>query len=159
MAYTKLIQRSTPGARVEQISQNTHDQAYRLSIPAGKADRYRLAQLDDYAQTPRDKFPLRYPLSLGLSARASSNSIPGTWGFGLWNDPFGLSLGLGGNPLRLPTLPNAVWFFGASKESYLSFGDPAGFDAALAHGASVQQKSTVPTQPARHEVAANGFLA
>src|SRR5215208_5115015 len=123
MAYTKLIQRSTPGARVEQISQNTHDQAYRLSIPAGKADRYRLAQLDDYAQTPRSKFPLRYPLSLGLSARASSSSIPGTWGFGLWNDPFGLSLGLGGNPFRLPTLPNAAWFFGASKESYLSFRD------------------------------------
>jgi hypothetical protein len=39
----------------------------------------------------------------------------------LWNDPFGLSLGFGGNPFRLPTLPNAVWFFGASEESYLSF--------------------------------------
>ena len=57
-------------------------------------------------------------------AHASSNSIPGTWGFGLWNDPFGLSLGFGGNPFRLPALPNAVWFFGASKESYLSFGEP-----------------------------------
>ena len=121
MAYTKLIQRSTPGAQVEQITQSTHNQAYHLSLPAGKADRYRLAQLDDYAQTARSKFPLRYPLSLGLSARASSNSIPGARGFGLWNDPFGLSLGFGGNPFRFPTLPNAVWFFGASKESYLSF--------------------------------------
>jgi hypothetical protein len=60
---------------------------------------------------------------LSLSARASSRSIPGTWGFGLWNDPFGLSLGFGGNPFRLPALPNAVWFFGASEENYLSFRD------------------------------------
>jgi hypothetical protein len=58
-----------------------------------------------------------------LSARASGNSIPGTWGFGLWNDPFGLSLGFGGNPFQLPALPNAIWFFGASQENYLSFRD------------------------------------
>jgi len=58
---------------------------------------------------------------LSLRARASSDSIPGTWGFGLWNCPFGLSLGFGGNPFRLPALPNAVWFFHASKENYLSF--------------------------------------
>lgn len=32
-----------------------------------------------------------------------------------------MSLGFGGNPFRLPALPNAVWFFGASEESYLSF--------------------------------------
>ena len=54
MAYTKPTQRSTPGAQVEQILQSTHNQAYRLSIPAGKADRYRLAQLDDYAQIPKE---------------------------------------------------------------------------------------------------------
>jgi len=37
----------------------------------------------------------------------------------------------GGNPFRLPALPNAIWFFGASKESYLSFKNPStgGFDA------------------------------
>ena len=124
MAYTKLIKHSTPGAQVEQISQSTDDQAYRLAIPAGKADRYRLAQLDDYAQLPRNHFPLHSPIHISLSARASSTSIPGTWGFGLWNDPFGLSLAFGGNPFRIPALPNAVWFFGASKESYLSFGEP-----------------------------------
>jgi hypothetical protein len=39
----------------------------------------------------------------------------------LWNDPFGLSLGFGGTPFRLPALPNAAWFFGASEENYLSF--------------------------------------
>jgi hypothetical protein len=123
MAYTKLIPRFTSGANVEGISRDKQRQGYRLSIPAGKADKYRLAQLDDYTKTARKRFPLRPPVRLTLSARASSNSIPGTWGFGLWNDPFGLSLGLGGNPFRLPVLPNAVWFFGASKENYLSFRD------------------------------------
>jgi len=145
MAYTKLTPRFTPDARVEEISGGDE---YRLSIPAGSADKYRLAQLDDYTQTSRGRFPLRSPLSLSLSARASSDAIPGTWGFGLWNDPFGLSFGFGGNPFRLPALPNAVWFFGASKESYLSFKDAstAGFDTG--------EKNARPTQPA-----GNGFLA
>ena len=120
MAYTKLIPRFTPGANVDEFSR---DEVYRLSIPAGPANRYRLAQLDDYAKIARSRFPLRAPVKLSLSARASSKSIPGTWGFGLWNDPFGLSLGFGGNPVRLPALPNAVWFFGASNESHLSFRD------------------------------------
>lgn len=137
MAYTKLTPRFTPDARVEEISRDSSH--YLLSIPSGKADKYRFAQLDDYTQIPRGQFPHRFDLSLSLSARASSDSIAGTWGFGLWNDPFGLSLGFGGNPFRLPALPNAVWFFGASKESYLSFG---GLGTAS------------PTRPP-----ANGFLA
>jgi hypothetical protein len=123
MAYTKLTPRFTPGAKVEEIAPGNRRKAYRLSIPAGPTNQYRLAQLDDYTKTKRGQFPLRFPISLSLSARTSSNLIPGTWGFGLWNDPFGLSLGFGGNPLRLPTLPNAAWFFGASKESFLSFKD------------------------------------
>src|SRR5215212_2742410 len=114
--------RFTRGAKVDDISQDDR-QMYRLSIPAGKADNYRLAQVDDYAQSVRSRFPLQFPMSLSLLARTSSNDISGTWGFGLWNDPFGLSLGFGGNPFRLPTMPNAAWFFGASKESYLSFKD------------------------------------
>ena len=121
MAYTKLIPHFTPGAKVEEYSDGDRGKAYRLFIPSGPADKYRVAQLDDYTKLSRGRFPLHSPLSLSLSARASSNSIPGTWGFGLWNDPFGLSLGFGGNPFRLPALPNSVWFFGASKESYLSF--------------------------------------
>lgn len=123
MAYTKLIPRHTIGASVEEISSGS---AYRLSIPAGPANKYRLAQLDDYTQISRGKFPLQFPLTISLDARVSSESIPGTWGFGLWNDPFGLSLGFGGNPFRLPALPNAVWFFGASQESYLSFAGQVG---------------------------------
>ncbi len=122
MAYTQLIPRHTKEAKVDEIQLNSSH--YLLSIPAGKADQYRLAQLDDYAQLRRGQFPLHAPRGLRLSARTSSGSIPGTWGFGFWNDPFGLSLGFGGNPFRLPVLPNAAWFFGASDENYLSFQDP-----------------------------------
>lgn len=122
MDYTKLIPQHTTGASVEQISAATNSSnAYRLLIPKGPANQYRLAQLDDYAKTPRSQFPIRPSRSLSISARASSNSIPGTWGFGFWNYPFGMSLGFGGTGWRLPTLPNAVWFFHASKENYLSF--------------------------------------
>jgi hypothetical protein len=120
MAYTQLKPHFTPGSRVEQISDDSSH--YLLTIPSGKADQYRLAQLDDYAQLKRGRFPHHTSIALSLYARTSSNSIPGTWGFGLWNDPFGMSLGHGGKPFQLPALPNAVWFFGASKENYLSFG-------------------------------------
>ena len=175
MAYTKLIPRSTPGAQVEEISHNsTH---YRLTIPSGKADRYRLAQLDDYTLLSRRQFPHRFnlPLSslrMSLSARTSSDSLPGTWGFGLWNDPFGLSLGFGGSPFRLPALPNAVWFFGASEENYLSFRAPENSsglrerrsktaDEALLPngGASSSLRSAPPSGTSQREIPANGFLA
>lgn len=45
----------------------------------------------------------------------------------MWNDPFGVSLGVGGAAARLPTLPNAVWFFHASPPNYLALheGHPA----------------------------------
>ncbi|MCJ7432453.1 MAG: hypothetical protein MUO77_03100, partial [Anaerolineales bacterium] len=98
---------------------------WRLGITGGNSSNYHLAQLDDYSQLPRHKFP-HHSLTLSLCARASGDSIPGTWGFGLWNDPFGLSLGFGGNPWRVPTLPNAIWFFHASQENYLSFGGKPG---------------------------------
>ena len=46
--------------------------------------------------------------------------LPGTWGFGFWNDPFTVSLGLQGASRRLPVLPNAAWFFHASAQNHLS---------------------------------------
>ena len=98
------------------------ENGWRLGIQKGDSLSYRDAQLDDYSQLPRHKFPHR-SLSLSLRAKASSVSAAGTWGFGLWNDPFGLSLGFGGSPFRLPALPNAVWFFYASPQNYLSFTD------------------------------------
>ncbi len=133
MAQPKLTSYKTPNARVEEI-----ERGWRLSIPAGNADHYRNAQLDDYARLPRRQFPHRFTRRVSLLARASSDSIPGTWGFGLWNDPFGMSLGFGGNPFRLPALPNAVWFFGASKENYLSFQNGRTHRSAPTHGFMVQ---------------------
>jgi hypothetical protein len=90
--------------------------AWRLGIPPGLAGQYRLAQLDDYRRLPRRAFLWHPPLSLSLSARASHASIPGTWGFGLWNDPFGLAF-LQGGGVRTPALPNAAWFFIASPQN------------------------------------------
>src|SRR3990172_12534231 len=112
-----MNQRATRGANV-----TSTENGWRLGIQKGDSLHYRDAQLDDYSQLPRHKFPHR-TLSLSLRAKTSSSSIAGTWGFGLWNDPFGLSLGFGGSPFRLPALPNAAWFFHASPQNYLSFRD------------------------------------
>lgn len=59
---------------------------------------------------------------------------------GLWNYPFGFSLGFSEGGFRLPTLPNAVWFFHASPENYLSF-------------------KSINAASRAHETPANGFLA
>lgn len=136
-----LNPRVTPGASLTPI-----DGGWRFQIPAGPAGSYRLAQLDDYSSLSRSRFPLNAPAGFSLRCRVSppfhppifaqSNSaseenevgrkwgkrggLPGTWGFGFWNDPFAVSLGLGGASRRLPCLPNAAWFFYGSSENYLS---------------------------------------
>lgn len=110
-----LSARQTKGAAVDSTPGG-----FRLTIPASDGSRYDDAQLDDYTGLARRAFP-HCSLDLSLRARASTESAPGTWGFGLWNDPFGLSLGFGGSPFRLPSLPNAAWFFYASPQNYLSF--------------------------------------
>lgn len=132
-----LSPRYSKNANVTRLSAN----GWRMDIPAGDASAYRIAQLDDYSRLPRPRFPSHHPLTLSLRARTSSVSIAGTWGFGLWNDPFGLSLGFGGNPFRLPALPNAIWFFHASEENWLSF--------------SSAGRNKIP----QSEVPGNGFLA
>jgi hypothetical protein len=113
-------EKATRGASV-----TSTENPWRLGIQKGDSLHYRDAQLDDYSQLQRHKVPHRPEqsrrISLCLRARTSSSSPAGTWGFGLWNDPFGLSLGFGGSPFRLPALPNAVWFFYASPQNYLSF--------------------------------------
>ncbi len=115
----ELAPRSTPGAAANALA----DGHWRLSLPAGPEGRYRLAQLDDYMQRARAAFLWRPPLRLVLRARASSAGLAGTWGFGLWNDPFSASIGLGGMARRLPALPNAAWFFYASPPNYLAVHD------------------------------------
>ena len=102
---------------------STGENAWHLEMPPGLQGQYRLAQLDDYGRLSRRAFPWCSPLTLTLRSRASADNLPGTWGFGLWNDPFGM----GGLTIRrLPTLPNTAWFFYASPPNYLSFrNDPA----------------------------------
>lgn len=99
------------------------EHGWRLQIPAGPAGKYRLAQLDDYQNLSRQQLPHRPPWEVNLECRASGRDLPGTWGFGLWNDPFSLALGLGGGTRRFPALPQTAWFFFASPSNYLSFRD------------------------------------
>jgi hypothetical protein len=111
-----LRPRFTPQANIQANPTGWH-----LQIPSGENGNYQLAQLDDYVSLSRGNFPLKTPTSLSLVCRASAASLPGTWGFGFWNDPFAFSLGLQGMARRLPALPNACWFFNASPENHLSF--------------------------------------
>lgn len=107
------------GGTIYEISQG----CWRLSLPPGSAGEYRWAQLDDYRGLVRSKFPYQPPARLEARLRVSNNALPGTWGFGLWNDPFSFSMGLGGMGRRLPVLPNAAWFFYASAPNYLALRD------------------------------------
>jgi hypothetical protein len=115
----ELSPRQAGSANVQRTSAG-----WRLELPAGPPRTYRLAQLDDYARMPRSRLKHKPPWTFQVRARASSIDLPGTWGFGLWNDPFGLSLGFGGGkPLRLPTLPQTAWFMQASRPNWLSLRD------------------------------------
>ena len=99
------------------------EDGYTLSLPVLPAGTYGLAQLDDYMHLPRSKFPYQPPCKLELEARISDPILPGTWGFGFWNDPFSFGFGGGGMKRVLPVLPNAAWFFYGSPENYLSLRD------------------------------------
>ncbi len=123
----------TPGSQVIETQPGT----WRLEIPAGRKGSYRLAQLDDYHTLKRPDFPWRLTgagdrIRLNLQARASASQLPGTWGFGLWNDPFSFSLGMGGASQRFPALPETAWYFFASPPNYLSFYDHLPAQGALA---------------------------
>jgi len=109
----------TPDSRVTEIEPGT----WLLEIPTGPGGRYRLAQLDDYSQLPRRDFPWKAPLRISLQARTYAETSPGTWGFGLWNDPFSMAILGGRGVFRFPALPNAAWFFFASAPNYLSLDD------------------------------------
>lgn len=94
-----------------------------LELPPTRA--YADAQLDDTQNLPRRALRWKPPLRFSLRARASPAAPRGTFGFGFWNDPFSLSLGMGGSARRLPAAPQCAWFF---------YGSPP-HDLALAEGA------------------------
>lgn len=89
-----------------------------LHLPE-KAKGYADAQVDDYGGMSRRSFPWRPPLEMELEARATPRNPRGTFGFGFWNDPFGVSLGGSGGGQKLPALPNALWFFYGSEPNAL----------------------------------------
>jgi hypothetical protein len=103
------------------IAESSNEKTFILSIPSGRKGKYRWAQFDDYLHRPRRNFEWEAPCQLSLEARCSNLVHDGTWGFGLWNDPFNTSLGISGSVRRLPVLPNCAWFFYASDHNYLSF--------------------------------------
>lgn len=124
----QLAEHHTCGAAISKA----HTNIRRLWIPAGPAGEYRLAQLDNFSNLPRQMFPHSPPTSVTFKARASSAQIPGTWGVGYWNDPFSLKLGFSGGTRRYPALPNTAWFFFASQENYLSLRDDLPANGCLA---------------------------
>jgi hypothetical protein len=132
-----LEKRVSPQANIVDI-----EGGWRLSLEANENKSYRLAQLDNYGKLPRRGFPYKPPIRMILKARASQNNLPGTWGFGLWNDPFGFSLGFGATARRLPAMPNAAWFFFASQENYLAFHDELPGNGAMA---SVYRSPHIPS--------------
>jgi hypothetical protein len=125
---TNLQSKLTPGAHIGELEKGT----LRLQIPAGPEGHYRLAQLDDYSDLPRKSFPWRPGCRIQVQMRASSATIPGTWGIGFWNNPFGLAILTRVEMLRLPDLPEAAWYFFASAHNYLSFRDDLPANGPLA---------------------------
>lgn len=94
-----------------------------LALSDTTAGKYGLAQVDDYMHLCRSAFLHRGPLRFQLEARVSATDLPGTWGFGFWNDPFSFGFGGGGMPRLLPVFPNAAWFFYGSQMNSLSLRD------------------------------------
>jgi hypothetical protein len=99
------------------------ERGWKLTIPPGDDKTYRLAQVEDHPDVARNSLPWRPVTTVQLRARASGEDLPGTWGFGLWNNPFGLACGPTAESRRLPTLPHSAWYFSASPKSYLSLRD------------------------------------
>jgi hypothetical protein len=95
---------------------------WRLTIPASEKRYYRIAQLDNCTRVARRAFA-HQSMDMRLRARVSSQNVQGTWGFGVWNDPYRTSTGPGENILQTLTLPNAAWYFSSSKHSHLAFRD------------------------------------
>lgn len=127
---SKMEVRQVNGGQVIDSAENGE----RFILPVLPSGKYGLSQVDDYAHLPRRAFLHQPPLRLRLDARVSSAELPGTWGFGLWNDPFSFGFGGGGMARLLPVLPNAAWFFYGSRQNHLTLTDDqpgSGFHAKV----------------------------
>ena len=89
------------------------DGSWSLTLPAGRT--YADAQLDDTTGLSRGKFLWSPPLRFSIRARVQPAQPLGTFGFGFWNDPFTLSLGMGGAARKIPAAPQCAWFFHLSE--------------------------------------------
>jgi len=121
------ISKSSAARVVKMVDGNWH-----LEIPSTTRGGYRLAQLDDHGSLKRGNFLWKPPLTLSLQARVSAEELPGTWGFGLWNDPFSFMFAYNRLVPRFPALPDAIWFFHASPQNYLSLRDDLPVNGFLA---------------------------
>ena len=95
---------------------------------------------------PRNKLAWTPPLTLTIRARFShrAESLIGTAGFGLWNNPF-MSMGA-----RTPSLPRAIWFFFSSPPSNIALaqGVPGyGWKAATIDAQRLGFYCLIPTAP------------
>jgi hypothetical protein len=140
----QLVPRENSGGKGQELASGH----WRMQIPAGAAGAYRLAELDDHLNTARSQFPWQAPLRLELRARVSAAELPGTWGFGFWNNPFSASLGISGTARSLPVLPNAAWFFYAGAPNYLTFRDDHPAEGFLAATFSAPQIPSLALAPA-----------
>lgn len=116
----KTLQQGTQNGG--QVCGNWRQQCH-LSLPVMNENKYCLAQLDNYMDLPRQHFPHQPPFHFQVTAQVSHPDCAGTWGFGVWNDPFNMGGGLGSVSRAFPVLPNAAWFFYGSPENYLSLRD------------------------------------
>ncbi|MDF1499208.1 MAG: family 16 glycosylhydrolase [Anaerolineales bacterium] len=123
------------GGEVTALENDTH--ALQIeAIPRG----YAVAQLDDYHHLARRDLKWRPPLHLRLQARTSIREPSGTLGFGFWNDPFSLSMGLAGTARRVPASPQTLWFFYGSPPNDMALAPPVpghGWKAAVLRAASI----------------------
>lgn len=164
------------------------DSRLRLELPSAERGRYSNAQIDDYGNPLAPHFLWRPPLRMEVRARASLPADPthptpspaasttethghetdrryllGTAGFGFWNT----LVTLGGGR---PRLPEAVWFFAASRPSNMALvpGSPGwGWKAQVVHthrwgaiGAGLPTLATVgwARMTGRGEAAAGAWL-
>jgi hypothetical protein len=99
------------GGRVLRIPSSPGGEGERITLRLPPASGYADAQLDDTQGLARRLFRWAPPLRFSVRARTSIPDPRGTFGFGFWNDPFSLSLGMGGAARKLPAAPQCAWFF------------------------------------------------